>query len=107
MTAEFEARLREAAEGVEIAAACRLVARVAVQPLLDTWRRHYPRVPAKLEDHLKAQSEFVAIMALAEVLGRLAAEAPEGVGGQGIVEQLLAQAEQELARAQEQGPDLE
>ena len=96
----FEAILRGYAEQKDMAAACRLVVKEGLEPLLEAWRRAYGKVPPDLSHHLKAQSEFVAITSLALVLNKLAAEAPERGEGQSLVEEALAQAEEEVGELQ-------
>jgi len=85
----------------EVAEACRLVLSAGLEPLLEAWRRNYPKVPPRLEDHLKAQSEFTAIMSLAKVLRELAADRPSVQGD--IFEQALGQAEEEMGALVDEG----
>jgi len=103
----FEAILRGYTEQQQMAAACRLVVKEGLEPLLEAWRRAYGKVPPDLSHHLKAQSEFVAITSLALVLNKLAAEAPERGEGQSLVEEALAQAEAEVGELRGEQGNLE
>lgn len=103
----FEAILRGYSEQKDMAAACRLVVKEGLEPLLEAWRRGYGKVPPDLSHHLKAQSEFCAIMSLAVVLNKLAAEAPERGEGQSLLQEALAQAEAEAGELQGEQGNLE
>jgi len=101
----LESILRGYSERQDMASACRLVLREGLEPLLEAWRRSYPKVPPDLRAHLKAHSEFVAITSLASVLNKLASEAPEQGEDQSLLQQALAQAESELGELT--GPSLD
>lgn len=103
----LESILRGYSDRQDMTSACRLVVKEGLEPLLEAWRRAYPRVPPELGAHLRAQGEFAAIMSLAGVLNKLAAEAPEPGQGQSLLEQALAQAEEEVGALQPTGLDVE
>ena len=103
----FEAILRGYAEQQAMAAACRLVVKEGLEPLLEAWRRAYGKVPPELSAHLKSQSEFVAITSLALVLNKLAAEAPERGEGQSLLQEALAATEAEVGELQGSESNLE
>jgi len=71
----FEAILREHQDREAMADACELIAARGLEPLLESWRRMYVKVPPDLNAHLQAHAEFCVITDLIRVLKLMAAEA--------------------------------
>jgi len=90
------------ADRQEMARACHLVVKQALEPLLEAWRRQYPKIPPTLEAHLKAQSEYTAINDLARVLNDMASQAKPVEEGRSLLDQALAQAEEEIGAIAEE-----
>jgi len=88
-----------------MASACRLVADRALDPLFEAWKRNYPKVPPDLSAHLKAQSEFSAIMALHTALTKMAAETPVLREGETPLDRVLREAEEQMGQMEESSLD--
>lgn len=105
---ELEVILTRYQDREEMANACKLVARHGIEPLFERWRAKYPKVPARLEDHLKAQSEFSVMVSLHTTLEKFGQQAPARQEGETLLTRALREAEEEMGGLTEEiGVDVE